>query len=166
MLMKIMNNEELVAHLKARYTYDADAGVVRNRKGAIVKGKPMGSTYQRRKGVVYRGLNIRKNNEYMSMPLHHVVWALCHGWLPEQIDHLNGITTDNRIANLRAVTARENNRNRLMTWKPNATTGLPGVFLRCNSSSYKINLERYYYFRNKYEAFITLTLLGRMYNTM
>lgn len=43
---------------------------------------------------------------------HRVCWALVHGYWPDQIDHINGIRTDNRIANLRDVSNRENSRNR------------------------------------------------------
>lgn len=44
---------------------------------------------------------------------HRVVWALYFGRPPEgQIDHINGDRSDNRIENLREVTALENSRNR------------------------------------------------------
>jgi hypothetical protein len=42
---------------------------------------------------------------------HRVAWAIYHGAWPTQIDHINGVRTDNRIANLREVTATENCRN-------------------------------------------------------
>lgn len=43
---------------------------------------------------------------------HRVAWALVHGeWPEDQIDHINGCRTDNRIANLRCVTNQENLRN-------------------------------------------------------
>jgi len=43
---------------------------------------------------------------------HRVAWAIYHGeWPKGQIDHINGIQTDNRIENLRVVTSRENSCN-------------------------------------------------------
>ncbi len=42
---------------------------------------------------------------------HRVIWALHYGEWPENIDHINGNTMDNRIANLRSVTHSENMRN-------------------------------------------------------
>ena len=43
---------------------------------------------------------------------HRVSWAIYHGaWPDAEIDHINGIKTDNRIENLRSVTRSENMRN-------------------------------------------------------
>ena len=39
---------------------------------------------------------------------HRVVFALCHGFCPEIIDHINGVTSDNRIENLRPATNQQN----------------------------------------------------------
>lgn len=57
---------------------------------------------------------------------HHVAWAIVFGEWPGQIDHVNGDRADNRIANLRAVSSAENNRNRKT---PNTNrSGQIGVF--------------------------------------
>src|SRR3546814_1788886 len=43
---------------------------------------------------------------------HRVAWAIHYGeWPNGQIDHINGDPSDNRIANLRDVSALENARN-------------------------------------------------------
>lgn len=44
---------------------------------------------------------------------HRVAWAIYTGkWPAEQIDHINGDRSDNRIANLREASRAENNRNK------------------------------------------------------
>lgn len=48
---------------------------------------------------------------YRSVSAHRVAWALFYGRWPQEIDHINGDRADNRIANLREVTRRTNNRN-------------------------------------------------------
>ena len=50
----------------------------------------------------------------MTAPVHRIIYALHYGeWPKNQIDHINGKKDDNRIENLRDVTARENSGNRL-----------------------------------------------------
>jgi hypothetical protein len=40
---------------------------------------------------------------------HKVAWAIYHGYWPyHELDHINGVRTDNRIENLRASTRRDN----------------------------------------------------------
>ena len=57
---------------------------------------------------------------------HRVAWYLHYGeWPTQQIDHINGVRSDNRIANLRLSTNSENMYNRK---KPaNNTSGHKGV---------------------------------------
>jgi len=99
----------------------------------------------------------------MGIKMHRAAWALFYGRWPTEIDHLNGNKTDNRIENLREVSRGENDQNRVWKWKPNATTGLPGVYYLKRVDTYQIKSGKNLHFRDKYEAFITTILLGRMY---
>ena len=57
---------------------------------------------------------------------HRVIWFMQYGeWPKDQIDHINGDSTDNRIENLRDVTHKENSLNRKLPC--NNTSGTLGV---------------------------------------
>ena len=58
--------------------------------------------------------------------LHRIIWLWWYGYFPENhIDHINRVTTDNRICNLREVSASCNIRNS-KTFTTN-TSGIRGV---------------------------------------
>lgn len=57
---------------------------------------------------------------------HRAIWALATGAWPEMhIDHINGVRSDNRIANLRCATQSQNNANRAS--RPGASSDYLGV---------------------------------------
>lgn len=57
---------------------------------------------------------------------HRVIWAIFYGAWPEhQIDHKNGVRSDNRISEMRSVTPEENSRNQKM--RKTNTSGHMGV---------------------------------------
>ena len=55
----------------------------------------------------YLRVNIN-GNRYFA---HRLIWVMVNGEWPEEIDHINGDRTDNRLCNLRAVSRQENLRN-------------------------------------------------------
>jgi hypothetical protein len=60
---------------------------------------------------------------------HRAIWAMLHDeWPSGQIDHINGIRTDNRASNLRGVTNQENSANRKLP--KNNKSGQIGVLFR------------------------------------
>lgn len=70
---------------------------------------------------------------------HRVIWAIFYGkWPKGQIDHINGLRSDNRIENLRDVTNEENHKN--MKIRSDNSSGVMGVF--------------FYKSRKKWEAYI------------
>jgi len=73
-------------------------------------------------GAGYRQIKIDGKN-YQA---HRLAWLYEHGaFPPDQIDHINGIKTDNRLENLRPATSSENRWN---CPKPaNNTSGVKGV---------------------------------------
>lgn len=56
---------------------------------------------------------------------HRIIWKMVHGVDPDHIDHINGDRSDNRLINLRNVTASENQHNRKLN--NNNSTGHPGI---------------------------------------
>lgn len=58
---------------------------------------------------------------------HRLIWIYVNGQIPDglQVDHINGVRSDNRLANLRLVTNAENCRNQSMP--RNNTSGVMGV---------------------------------------
>jgi hypothetical protein len=58
---------------------------------------------------------------------HRIIWTMFYGAAPiNQIDHINGIRSDNRISNLRAVSSKENNMNRAI--RSDNSSGYTGVY--------------------------------------
>ena len=61
-----------------------------------------------------------------SISAHRLAWLIHSGAMPDaEIDHINGIKSDNRISNLRCVTHEENSRNKAKY--SNNTSGVSGV---------------------------------------
>ena len=150
-----MKKEDIVKYVRERYTYDAATGVIRH-KGSdrAMKGR------LRKNGYLYTCVGPKADRS--DLALHQIVWILYYGKWPTLIDHINGDKTDNRLENLREVSYSENNKNKIHPWRPNARTGLPGVYEEASGFRIKNSGTRFL-FRDKYEAFHAVVLLGRMF---
>lgn len=81
-------------------------------------------------GISHRGYRyIRVNmKQYLA---HRLAWLFYYGkWPSGEIDHINGIKTDNRISNLRDVSHSVNKQN-LKKARSDNVTGLIGVSPHC-----------------------------------
>ena len=109
-----INNEVLKA-----ISYDKLTGNLTWRKSAPGRrvGRPAGSIKQN--GYIQVHVSGK------SYQAHHVAWYLTYNYWPIEIDHINGIRTDNRIENLRDVTHSENQKNRGMN--KNNKSGYCGI---------------------------------------
>lgn len=106
-----MTNENglTAERLRSVLTYDADTGVFRrsvlNRTRYPV-GKIAGTPHS--SGYIAIGINGK------SYKAHRLAWLYVFGeWPTGEIDHINCIKDDNRIANLRVSTRAQNMQNRV-----------------------------------------------------
>ena len=153
-----LSNEERKAfekYLLSAYRYDAATGKVINKKWnreyrGVIKDN----------GYVYVWIFFR--GERFRIRKHRLVFFLVHRRFPKEIDHLNGIKTDNRIENLREVSGSENCLNKACRWKKNPDSGLPGITK--SNMVFQTKFRRKRLFSSIPEMlFFHLTLLGRRY---
>jgi HNH endonuclease len=100
--------------LKQLVEYDPDTGALRNR----ANGRSIGW----RHSGGYRQCMMGRKKCFV----HRLAWLYVHGVIPvEQIDHINGNRSDNRICNLRIATQKQNSAN--MKIRSSNKVGLKGV---------------------------------------
>lgn len=71
---------------------------------------------------------------------HRLIFMLHHGYMPKEIDHINGDRADNRIENLRAVSRSENQCNRNIL--ASNTSGYAGVSWHKKSKSWAVRVMK------------------------
>ncbi|WP_275272432.1 HNH endonuclease signature motif containing protein [Limnobacter sp. P1] len=117
-MKKTISREALLSALE----YNDESGEfkwIQKRRGPVKVGQKAGS-------INHAGYVVIKINQ-MKFMAHVLVWFLKTGeWPTLDIDHINGIKTDNRFQNLRHVTRSVNLQNQRKA-HPNNHTGLIGV---------------------------------------
>lgn len=104
--------EHTIDYVKSRLSYDPETGgiswaSVDPRSGNKV-GDKAGTILKVRGGLKYLSVRLQRV-PYLG---HRLAWAIHYGvWPSGQIDHANGNGLDNRIENLRDVSASVNHRN-------------------------------------------------------
>lgn len=101
--------------------YDPNTGIFtwRVARGNIKSGATAGSAAY---GHGYRVIKL-DGRAYLA---HRLAWLYVHGAFPvAEVDHINGVVSDNRVSNLRPAELKQNRRNRRA--KRGTRTGLKGV---------------------------------------
>jgi hypothetical protein len=116
-----------VERLRAVLEYNADTGEFRWTGAPTVTGRQrnnagrVAGTLCRQSGYIKVGVDGRR---YQA---HCLAWFYVHGqWPIAELDHRNGVRSDNRLANLRAATRPQNAQNLQRAHRDNGT-GLLGV---------------------------------------
>ncbi|NDK37109.1 HNH endonuclease signature motif containing protein [Rhodovulum sulfidophilum] len=118
--------------LRERLSYDAGTGLLfwRMRANAIPGWNTKYAGKQAFTHISKHGYcvtNLRVGGRSVTISAHRAAWAIHYGeWPSGQIDHVNGVRTDNRLVNLRDVVNAENAMN--MAMKANNTSGVNGVY--------------------------------------
>ena len=111
-----MRDKLTAEELRKSLSYDPSTGIFRRTSNSKVAGCTT--------AFGYRSISVM-GVEYRS---HRLAWLYVYGCWPDgQLDHINGIKDDIRIANLREATVIENQRNAKI--RIDNTTGFKGVFV-------------------------------------
>lgn len=107
------------AYLKSIIVYDANKGILiwkKARSNRVKMGQEAGFLSNGYYSIQLDGKFYRRSR---------IAWFYVYGEWPQSIDHINHITTDDRISNLRAATLSENQGNRRLN--KNNKCGYKGV---------------------------------------
>ena len=113
----------------------------------------------------YYRIVLRIKGRLFTVFYHQAVWIVCHGDFPKgEIDHIDGDRMNNRIENLRDVSSWQNMWNKLLPWRPNMETQVPGVIIDKRKEVYVTRLfGRLIYSADKYKLFHDAALCGKTY---
>lgn len=114
-------------------------------------------------GKDVKNIKINRGKSYVSVNLnykqtlaHRIIWVMIHGKWPDEIDHINGDGTDNRLENLRNVDHAENSKNKRLNQEN--TTGMCGISKQDKYGNWRARIQNgdkrvnLYYGRDFFEA--------------
>jgi len=126
--MKEIPSQEI---LQSALNYDEQTGIFTWKKiEAGIKIGSIAGSIHKKQGYV----RIRVNA--VTYVAHRIAWVYVHGFINNQmqIDHINGIRSDNRICNLRLVDCKENAKNQRKNKRNKNAFG--GVFFNKQKKKY------------------------------
>lgn len=138
-----------------RLDYDPDTGIMKwkNHKCKPYIGRVIGT----KGGGGYLRVTMTVDGVARAFLIHRLAWLIIHGrWPKDQIDHINGIRTDNRLSNLRECNQAENNANTKLY--KNNQSGVKGIYWEADRNCWSAyitenkKLRRIGRFKTKEEA--------------
>lgn len=125
-----MNIEEI----SKRVSYDPITGKLHRIKDKHGEGIKREITTIANNGYIYFSFD---RKVYLA---HRFAWFSCFGGdISKQIDHINGNRLDNRLGNLRLVSATENNKNLKLNSK--SSTGIMGVHFHPSNNKWRVSIH-------------------------
>jgi len=110
------------SRLHSLYDYNPDAGQLISK----LYNRPVGWKHNG-----YLVVNLHHEGKDRKFKVHQLIWMYLYGRWPDQmIDHIDGDPLNNKLLNLREVTAKQNSENRN---KVNAISGYKGVVPAVNN---------------------------------
>lgn len=122
-----MTKKELsLDYLKEVLSYDPETGIFTWKKQLSSRGTPGSVAGSISKSIGYRTIVIHKIR-YLA---HVLAWFYSTSeWPDDEIDHKNGIRSDNRLGNLRPSSHHQNMQNRHRSTRSTNSSGFLGVRL-------------------------------------
>jgi hypothetical protein len=119
--------------LKELLSYDKDTGVfvwIKPRQG-VRTGVAIGTS----NGLGYLRIRFKGKSYYA----HRLAWLYMYGYMPKQIDHINGNPSDNRISNLRECNQTQNMCNKKVSSANKS--GVKGVSYAMHAKKWKVQIQ-------------------------
>ena len=128
-------NELTAEKLRSILNYDPETGIF-TRKVSTAHRIKVGDVAGCSNGDGY--LRIRLQSQRYQA--HRLAWLYVYGeWPEDQIDHINRNRSDNRIANLREVTHKQNHQNK--SKRSDNTSGHPGAYWDKQSAKWRAQIR-------------------------
>ena len=133
-------NDLTAEYLRKALSYDHETGVFRWKWREGHRGCLNARQTDKIAGAVNGDGYVLININHRTYKAHRLAWLYIHGFWPiNDIDHINGERTDNRIANLREATRQENTHNRKIN--KNNSTGITGVNWDKQHQKYRVRIK-------------------------